>query len=250
MISKRTTIWLAVCVAILASDVTNAALIAIGASKDNTLYHDATGSLSNGAGQRFFAGTSGGGGVRRGLLAFDVASAIPAGSTINSVSLRLNMSNTSGGPAIIELRPALQNWGEGTSVAGGGEGGGGPSTPGDATWLHTFFNTSFWTNPGGDYSATPSASLPVGGVGAYTWASNAQFVADVQNWLDNPGANFGWVILGDEVTSSSAKRFDSRNNATPANRPLLTIDYTPVPEPAGLCLLLVGAFGRRRLRRI
>lgn len=250
MISKRTTIWLAVCVAVIASNATHAALIAIGASKDNTLYQDAAGAVSNGAGQRFFAGTSGGGGVRRGLLAFDVASAIPAGSTINSVSLRLNMSNTSGGPAIIELRPALQNWGEGTSVAGGGEGGGGPSTTGDATWLHTFFNTSFWTNPGGDYSATPSASLSVGGVGAYTWASNAQFVADVQNWLDNPGANFGWVILGDEVTSSSAKRFDSRNNATPANRPLLTIDYTPIPEPSGLGLLLVGAFGRRRFRRI
>lgn len=248
--SKRTTMWLALCVAIVASDAAHGAVISIGASKDNTLYQDAAGALSNGAGQRFFAGTAGNGGIRRGLLAFDIASAVPAGSTINSVSLRLNMSNTSGGPAIIELRPALQNWGEGTSVAGGGEGGGGPSTAGDATWLHTFFNTSFWTNPGGDFSATPSASLSVGGVGAYTWASNAQFVADVQNWLDNPGTNFGWVVLGDEATSSSAKRFDSLNHATPANRPLLTIDYSPVPEPACVGLLLLGAIGRRRLRSI
>jgi len=47
----------------------------------------------------------------------------------------------------------------------------------------------------------------------------------VQNWLDNPTADFGWLVLGDETTSGSAKRFDSRENAG-GTGPRLTINFT------------------------
>ena len=65
-------------------------------SKDNTLYeYDAAeGDHSNGAGFHFFAGENGMGELRRGVLAFDLAGTIPAGSTITAVSLSMNMSMT------------------------------------------------------------------------------------------------------------------------------------------------------------
>src|SRR5262245_6118071 len=47
--------------------------VVIGASKDNTLYTDATGSTSNGAGQYFFTGQSAS--ARRALVAFDISAA-------------------------------------------------------------------------------------------------------------------------------------------------------------------------------
>jgi hypothetical protein len=211
----------------------SAGIVNITPSKDNTLYEydPAEGDHSNGAGFHFFAGENGEGELRRGVLAFNVAGAIPPGSTITAVSLSLNMSMTPAGAKTIELHKLLADWGEGTSHAPMGEGDGAPATPNDATWRHRFFDTVFWTMQGGDFSAIVSASQSVGGVGQYTWSS-IQMVADVQSWLDNPSSNFGWLVLGDESTIATAKRFDTRESASP---PVLTIQYTsrvlPTPRP-------------------
>lgn len=202
--------------------------------KDNTLYENVEGILSNGAGDHFFAGRTGstsGNAIRRGLLAFDVAGNIPAGSTINNVTLNLNMSKSTSGNVDVTLHKVLSDWGEGVSNAPGEEGGGAQAEPGDATWIHTFFDTNFWTTVGGDFSATVSGSQSVGGVGGYTWGSTAEMVADVQDWVDNPASNFGWLVKGDESAASTSKRFDTRENPTTANRPVLTINYTP---PTGI----------------
>jgi hypothetical protein len=205
-------------------------IITIGSSKDNTLYQDPTGSTSNGAGPTFYAGlTARAGSIRRGLIAFDIADNVPAGATINSVTLTLNMSKTISGAATVELHRVLADWGEGTSNAGTNGGMGATATTNDATWLYRFYNTASWTNPGGDFSSTVSASTSVSGVAAYTWGSTSQMVADVTAWLNTPSSNFGWVVLGDETTNGSAKCFDTKENATPADRPALTINYTPLP---------------------
>ena len=218
----------------------NAGIINIMPSKDNTLYEyvASEGDLSNGAGFHFFAGENAMGELRRGVLAFDVAGSIPPGSTITAVSLSLNMSMTPAGAVTVELHKLLADWGEGTSHAPMGEGDGAPATPNDATWRHRFFDTVFWTTQGGDFSSTVSASQSVGGIGQYTWSS-AQMVADVQSWVNDPGSNFGWLVLGDETASATAKRFDTRESASP---PVLTIEYrtgqptqrprpTPPPRP-------------------
>ena len=55
-------------------------------SGDTTLYSE-SGTLSNGAGEHMFTGFTSGGPERRCLIRFDIAQAIPAHSTINSVSL-------------------------------------------------------------------------------------------------------------------------------------------------------------------
>ena len=218
----------------------NAGIINIMPSKDNTLYEyvASEGDLSNGAGFHFFAGENAMGELRRGVLAFDVAGSIPPGSTITAVSLSMNMSMTPAGAVTVELHKLLADWGEGTSHAPMGEGDGAPATPNDATWRHRFFDSVFWTTQGGDFSSTVSASQSVGGIGQYTWSS-AQMVADVQSWVNDPASNFGWLVLGDETASATAKRFDTRESASP---PVLTIEYrtgqptqrprpTPPPRP-------------------
>jgi hypothetical protein len=208
---------------------TSATIINITPSKDNTLYQydPADGDKSNALGLHFFVGATAMSELRRGVIAFDIAGSVPPGSTILAVTLSLNMSRTPLSTArIVELHKLLADWGEGTSQATGEEGDGAPATPNDATWRHRFFDTIFWTTEGGDFSATVSASQSVGPVGQYTWSS-MQMVADVQSWLDNPGGNFGWLVLTDESTIATAKRFDTRESASP---PVLTIQYLPGPR--------------------
>lgn len=199
--------------------------------KDNTLIEHPTGAYSSALSTYFFAGrvgANGGGSFRRGLVRFDLA-AIPAGSTVTSVSLRLYCSAagvTSQHP--VALHRLLASWGEGTSLAFGG--GGANSTPGDATWINRFHPGQPWTTPGGDFVATASGSRNVGGQGFYTWSSTAGLVADVQQWVNDPATNHGWLLKGNEVTQQSVKRFDSRE-AGAGTRPQLTVVFTPPPPP-------------------
>src|SRR5437667_3597425 len=185
-------------------------IININPIKDNTLYeYDPTeGDVSNALGNHFFAGETAMGELRRGVLAFDIAGNIPAGSTILGVTLSLNMPRTgSDTPRTVDLHKVLADWGEGTSVAPGEEGDGAPATPNDATWRHRFFDTIFWTTEGGDFSATVSASQSVGAIGVYTWRS-PQMTAEVQSWLDNPPTNCGLPVSGEAASCPTAKRSD------------------------------------------
>ena len=235
--NRRRLLALAVAAALgsLGGSLASAGTININPNKDNTLYEydPVDGDRSNALGFHFFAGETGMNELRRGVLAFDIAGNIPPFAVITAASLSLNMSKTPTNTAyLMELRKLLASWGEGTSIAPGEEGTGAPATPNDATWRHRFFDTIFWTNEGGDFSATVSASQSVSVVGPYTWSS-AQMVADVQSWLDNPAGNFGWLVLGDEKPTLTSKRFDTRESASP---PVLTIEFirprvAPSPRP-------------------
>jgi hypothetical protein len=166
--------------------------IQIPASKDNTLYQSDQGSLSNALGQHFFVGVTRDGNVRRAVIAFDIAGNIPAGSVINDATLTLRLSRGRPLNAItIDLRPALSDWGEGTSMALLEEGRGAASTPGDATWLHRFWDTDSWAAPGGDFSPDASASSIVSFAPTTATWNSPQMIADVQGWLDSPETNFG-----------------------------------------------------------
>lgn len=235
-------------VAALTSSVNSAGavVVSIGAAADNTLFEDSGGNLSNGAGQHFFAGRTNFDVLRRGLIRFDIAAGIPAGSVITDVSLRLNMSRGTSSLAPVSLHRALAAWGEGASDALDEEGTGIGAEAGDATWLHTFWPGGLWTTPGGDFAIDPSATSLVSVAGPYQWSS-AGLVADAQAWLDAPGTNAGWFVLGDETQFPTAKRFDTRENPLAENRPILTITYT-VPAPWTLGVILAGLSVRRRPR--
>ena len=196
--------------------------------KDNTLYQTASGTLSDGLGDYLFVGrvgSTGGGAIRRALLKFDIG-AIPSAATITSVKLTMNMSKSNTGSQSISLQQVTADWGEGISNANSNEGSGAPSSTNDATWIHRFFPSTTWTKAGGDFSAAIGASTQVNDVGPCSWGSTSQMVADVQGWLANPSSNFGWILMGNESTTTTAKRFDSRENGIAANRPKLTVTYT------------------------
>ncbi len=201
--------------------------IALNPIRDNTLIQEASGLRSNGAGIGIFSGrinTTGGGARLRAVLAFDLT-AIPPGSTINSVALTLNVIQTSSGTQIHELHRLLADWGEGISDSGGGLGA--PSTPGDATWIHTFYPDSFWNNPGGDFVAAPSDTQRAPGTEGPVTFSSVAMQQDVQLWVNSASSNHGWIVLGNESIVNTAKKFASRENDEVTLRPLLEITYSP-----------------------
>jgi hypothetical protein len=203
--------------------------VSLAPKKDNTIYSESQ--YTNGGGQHFFAGTTLHNYRRRSLISFDVSASVPAGSNIQSATLRLHMSRTNplAHPITVSLHRCLAAWGEGTAVGLLGEGGGGPPGPGDATWTYNSFDTGMWSAPGGDYASTPSGSTSVSDIDFYTWPSTPGLVADVQSWLDSPQTNFGWVVVSAPEAQGviTSKRFDSRENLSPEFRPVLEIVYAP-----------------------
>ncbi len=203
--------------------------VALQPAKDNTLYESPNGSRSNGAGEHVFAGRNSqpANSRRRAVISFDISGNVPAGSVIEGVTLTMQASQTASASANIAVHRLTAAWGEGPSDAGSPGGGGAPAMTGDATWMHTFFDSDFWATAGGDFNATPSGSTLVAGTGSHSWSSTQSMVADVQTWLDTAAGNFGWVLIGDETAGGSAVRFFSRESGMPGNRPTLTVEFTP-----------------------
>ena len=197
-------------------------------SRDNSLFEEVPGQTSNGAGEYLFVGVTeamGGNAKRRALLAFDIAGGLPAGAMVTSATLTLNMSMSIVGETNVTVHRLTSDWGEAGSDAPGQEGRGTAALAGDVTWTNTFFDTANWTTAGGDFVAMASATTPVAADGSYTWGPSAEMTADVQAWVNDPASNFGWIVLGDEVLMPTAKRFDSRENSTASNRPMLRIEF-------------------------
>jgi hypothetical protein len=199
--------------------------IFIEAGQDATLIEEPDGTLANGAGPAFFVGRTNQrqNSVRRGLIYFDVAAALPENARVESARVTLYMSPSNAVPRQIGLHRLLSDWGEGTSSASGG--GGDLSTPGDATWIHTFYDDGFWVKPGADFVARASVSREVAASDFYMWPSTRRAVADVRLWLRAPHRNFGWILLGDEATAQSVKSFASREAPDPSLRPVLEVIY-------------------------
>lgn len=193
--------------------------------KDATLISDSSAEFALGAAYNIYAGRVGENGLgtlRRGALQFDLSS-IPQGSVVSGVQLKLYLSASQTTTQTVTLNKMLMSWGEGASFAFGG--GGALAQPGDATWIHRFYPNDPWPVPGGNFSSTVSASRSVAGVAWYTWGSTPQLVADVQGWLGSPSSNFGWALLGNEVTLQAVKRFDAREAG--ATAPQLIVTYAP-----------------------
>jgi hypothetical protein len=202
---------------------TSLQVIAIPASRDATLIEDPTGALANGSGPYFVAGRTNqpANAVRRGLLHFDVAGALPPNAVVAHASLTLHMSQSNSGPVDVAIYRVRTDWGEGSSFSTGSQGA--PAEGSDATWLHTFYDDTFWRHPGGDFVALRSATTSVGSPGFYSW--NGKLRRDVRRWARAPEQNFGWMLIGDEVTPFSSKRFDSRENTAAELHPRLRITY-------------------------
>jgi len=200
---------------------------------DNTMFQDQT-SHADGAGPTIFSGeTLRGLGARRALINFDVAGNIPAGAHIDSVTLQLHVFKDRSAAHDFGLYRLTASWGEGASNSGINGGDGANALANDATWNVRFTGANPpqpWTTAGGDFNSTPSAVTSVGtslGTTFFQWTS-PQLAADVQTWLNSPSTQFGWMVKEiDESQLGSAVEFDSSEGSTPANRPTLTINFTP-----------------------
>ena len=264
-----------------------AATITLTSERDNSIFSE-TQSNANGAGHNIYTGRGGGGGgggsggapaLRRGLLAFDIAASVPTGATIQNARLTLHLIDAAtNGPAFVDvnLHRVLADWGEGLSDAGegNGTGTGTAALTNDVTWNERFFNSAPatpWSTVGGEFAGTSSAAghsvtNPTNTIGQlntpatdfYFWESTGSggMVDDLQLWLDNPGSNFGWILVGDESQIRTTRRFHTREDDDPTYRPALRIEYTlgseslaSVPEPGSLLLCGMGLWPLYRQRR-
>ena len=213
------------------------ATITLTADRDNTLYETSfAGVRSNGKGPYVYSGKTGESAefkLRRTLVHFDL-SALPDAAVITQASLSLRLSLQVSQDYSMSAHKVTASWGEGNSNAGSQGGAGTTPSTNDATWHHRFYSTTsptLWTNPGGDFIATASATRVIGNFlsePTQAW-TGAGLLNDVQSWIDQPAENHGWILLGEEVEAYSAQRFDSREAATAQNRPKLVLSYLAAP---------------------
>ena len=165
-----------------------------------------------GAGTDFVVGAQGNnvaGAINRALLQFPVAGSIPPGAVIRDATLSVNVWREpfSAVDSSFELHRILTPWEES-----------------QATWNISRAGV-LWTGPGGvagtDFAETPSSSQASGLANGPILFSNLG--SDVQNWLDHPEQNYGWVMLsGSEDNRFTARRIFSREGS-PA--PVLQITF-------------------------
>jgi len=250
--------------------------VTITSNHDTTIYKGFVNN-SNGGGVGTFSGDDTNARVSRGLISFDVAGNVPAGATIQSVQLTLNLGAVAGAgasgsgaggdptPRTIGLYMLTASWGEGTAgnslTVIPGSGAGFAAGNGDATWNARAYSATTptpWTTAGGDYVATASGGTLVGNPASvpapFTWTSTGAMVADVQSWLSNPTGNFGWILINsDEVSAKTSRAFYTHEATNPLIRPALQISYV-VPEPGTLTTFVIGTLGfvvvSRRMRRL
>ena len=195
-------------------------------------------------------GRDGAGGVRRGLLRFDLGS-IPAGATVTSAVLRLTVVRVPfGGPvnSNFKLYRLQAEWAGGAQAGNSGS----PAVEGEVTWNSRLHLAGIWTVPGAgsDTENAPSASRFVTtapGV-TYDW-SGAGLVRDVQDWLIEPDSNFGWLLRSDdEVSPRTARAFAALENGH--SFATLEIGFIPrvnmpptvaITSPTNGAILLTGA---------
>lgn len=150
---------------------------------------------------------------RRALLRFDLSD-LPEGFVVTAATVELDVIiSAPGGPPTMEttLHRVTANWGEGTASGLRNGGFGSPASAGDATWNNAFHDQVAWTNPGGDFDPTISATSTVMTSGSTAQWSSAELAADVQFWIDNPMANFGWIFIGqgEGVDEGRVRKFGS-----------------------------------------
>jgi hypothetical protein len=184
-----------------------------------------------------------GGPRNRVLLRFSL-DAIPANATITSANLQLSVALTGTGPANFGVHRVLRDWGEGakTLIISGA-----PATEGEATWNARFHPDVLWGAAGGqagtDFIDEPSASSSIGGTGTVAIFTSARLMTDIQSWLDQPEANFGWLLMALNEPAGTGKRIASRENANESARPLLTIEYTVDETPEQLRIFDTALIG-------
>ena len=131
---------LAVFLAALAgAGVAHADSVVLAPAQDNTIYGENGGALGRAGPAPVRRHHEQHGAERRALVEFDIAGAVPAGSTITSVTLTLRLDKTQTANLPIALTRSQPTGAKARRSRGGEEGGGGSAATGDATWTQRFY---------------------------------------------------------------------------------------------------------------
>ncbi len=153
-----------------------------------------------------FDGDTGGGNDAYALFRWDL-SAIPPSATIQSASITLRVTNK--GAIAYPLYALKRSWSE-SSV----------------TWSRASTGVA-WQTPGAlganDRETTSLASIAATSIGTLTFPLNAAGLAKVRSWVNGSSPNYGVIIASPSLTDGAD--VDSRETATVANRPKLTVTY-------------------------
>jgi hypothetical protein len=180
----------------------------IGSADADTTISLGTIQAGTASGPEFVAGASGVGGVGRALIHFNLFG-LPTNAVIDSVKVTLKITkeaNVGPDPATFILHRVTRSWNET-----------------EASWTSATSGT-FWTDGGGDFAATASASQSGGGAGNLVEFGSATLATDVQSWLTGAVVNAGWLLrVSDETDFHSARRFASHDSGP--DGPKLTVAY-------------------------
>lgn len=164
----------------------------------------------------------------RGLYSFDLSS-LPTNATINSVTVTLTIhasdGTSSGNTLQVDLLQLSRSFNEST-----------------ATW-NTYDGTNAWTTAGGDTGAllaSTSATTKTAPAGTLLTFTSTALATSLQSAYD-ASSSFNFLAkLDAESLTRDIYFLGGDNDPTLAYRPLLTIDYTVVPEPGTVTMLIFG----------
>lgn len=158
----------------------------------------------------------------RALLQFNL-SAIPATASITNATLTMiRTGGKSNNVFNVSLHRITNPWDEGTAN----------NANGISNWTQRVAGPVTWLAAGGDFNATAEANTNVSNNGTYTWSAGTMNSL-IQNWVNGTNTNNGMLLkFTTEGTANENKDFASNNNGTPANRPLLTFDWSTPPTCA------------------
>ena len=194
----------------------------------------------------------------REIIRFDLTSFAGRYASINSVKLTLTLSKAAKSETVTvhQILAANSDWVEGAGT-------GSTSAAGESCWWYKAWPDVEWAGgvdsgcgvAGVDYDSTAVAS--------HTWVAAevdgtaleltlaGDVNAMVDQWsgaqADNAGLILRTTTEDDQTLHLTWKA--SEFTTDPAMRPMLTIDYEPIPEPASAMLMLLGGLALARRRR-
>ncbi len=189
-------------------------------SKDNTIFSDRT-SNASGAGQLYIGKTCDGG-IRRSVIQFEFPDSL-GDISIDSAVLTIRIlkdskQNTKDG--VFSLFRLTTPWGEGSSS---GSGKGASAVNPDCTWTDAILNETPWTSPGGDFQSDTLATGQYTTTPGNVYIAGRAFTEEIINMISGSHTNDGWIIIGDEENSCSARPCGSKEKN---QSPLLTLFYS------------------------
>ena len=176
----------------------------------------------------------------RTLVKFDLAGNLPANAVIDSATFSVRTIGGDTGNIIWNFYRVTNSWVEGTGYDGlPNSYDNGVIEFGSVSWNSREHDTLPWNTPGGDFDPawlSLNQSMPVSSL--YSWPiSDGGGLAILQDWVDNPADNHGFLIDLDqgpgnsndqvEVTWYSSEQPHGVGGITDAERPQLVVDYTP-----------------------